>query len=308
MAFADLKTRFRNDIVSYGFLSPFLLVFALFLLFPVVYSLWLSLHRVVDLYDVFGGMKLVWFDNYIRLFKDGAFWWSLLMTLYYAALVIPGNIVLSLALAVVLNNRLPFRNLFRGGFFLPYVLDMLVVGIIWVFIYSPHYGVLTKALDIIGVTWFSETGFLGNPWTAMPAVALALILKSAGFGMILFLAALQNIPPSLYESASIDGASTWKQFRHITLPLLKPIILFIVITGTIGALNAFTEIYAMTSGGPTVVIGSASHGMTTVSGYYLFRKFESMQLGYAAAISYVLFFITLVISIINARIFKSEDV
>lgn len=298
----------RESVVSFSFLTPFLLIFLVFMVFPVVYSFYLSLHKVIDLSNVFGGMKFVLLDNYLTLFKDTKFWWSLLMTLYYSALIIPGGISFSLLLAILLNNKLPFRNFYRSGFFLPYVLDMLVVGIIWVFIYSPHYGVLTKFLNFVGLTYFAKSGFLGNPVTVMPAVAFALILKGAGFGMILFLAALQNIPMSLYESASIDGASAWKQFQHITLPLLKPIILFMIITGTIGSLNAFTEIYAMTSGGPTVVVGGTAQGMTTVSGFYLYQKFDSLELGYAAAISYIIFFITLGISVINSKLLKPEDV
>jgi len=304
-----MTKRVRDNLVAYAFLAPFLVVFLIFLFYPIFYSLYLSFHRVTDLYDVFGKMKLVGFDNFAQLIHDGQFWWSLLMTLYYAALVIPLGIIVALALALLLNNRLPFRSLFRSAYFMPYVLDMFVVGIVWVLIYSPHFGVLNKFLQLFGIDAFLEKGFLGHPLSAMPAVALANVLKSSGFGMVLYLAAMGNISPSLYEAAAMDGANGWQRFRAITFPLLKPVTLFMVIIGVIAALNAFAEIYAMTEGGPNVEIGGRALGATWVTGYYLFRTFYvSLKLGYAAAISYVLLILTLIISVVNMRLFRTERV
>jgi ABC-type sugar transport system permease subunit len=153
-----------------------------------------------------------------------------------------------------------------------------------------------------------DSGVLGNAITVMPAVVFALVIKGAGFGMILFLAAIQNISSSVYEAADIDGATTVQKFRYITLPLLKPVILFMVITGTIGALNAFTEIFAMTKGGPIINIGGHPLGVTKLTGYFLFTKWEQSDYGYAAAISYALLVLTLIISVINAKVFKSDEV
>jgi multiple sugar transport system permease protein len=302
-----MTKRLRDNLTAYTFLAPFLIIFLTFLVYPIFYSLYLSFHRVVDLYDVFGNMKFVGLDNFGNLIHDGQFWWSLLMTFYYAALVIPFGIILSLFLALLLNNRLPFRSLFRSAYFMPYVLDMFVVGIVWVLIYSPHFGVLNRLFSLFGIDTFLEKGFLGNPWSAMPAVALANVLKASGFGMILYLAAIANISPSLYEAAAIDGANGWQRFRAITYPLLKPITLFLVIIGVIGSLNAFAEIYAMTEGGPNVEVGGRALGATWVTGYYLFRTFYvSLKLGYAAAISYVLLILTLIISVVNMRLFRTE--
>ena len=298
----------RDSITSYTFLAPFLVIFAVFLVFPVFYSLYLALHQVpADSFDIFGGLEFVALKNFAKLFTDTKFWWSVLMTLYYAALIIPSGIAASLVLALLLNNRLKFVAAYRSAFFMPYVLDMLVVGIVWTLIYSPHVGILTRLFEAVGITTFSERGFLGMSASAMPSVVFANVLKGAGFGMILYLSAIQNIPQSLYEAAEIDGATPWKRFTAITLPLVKPITLFMVIIGTIGALNAFAEVYAMTGGGPNVDVGGRALGATWVTGYYVFDTFYTQfKLGYAAAMSYVLLALTLIISVVNRRFLRAE--
>jgi multiple sugar transport system permease protein len=302
------RARFRDNLVSYSFLAPFLVVFAVFLAYPVFYSLYLALHKVpADSFDIFGGLIFVGFANFAKLFGDTRFWWSVLMTLYYAALIIPSGIAASLSLALLLNNRLRAVAFYRSAFFMPYVLDMLVVGIVWTLIYSPHVGVLVRLLEAVGITAFTERGFLGMSASAMPSVVLANVLKGAGFGMILYLSAIQNIPRSLYEAAEIDGATTWQRFRNITLPLVKPITFFMIIVGTIGALNAFVEVYAMTSGGPNVDVGGRALGATWVTGYYVFDTFyNQFKLGYAAAMSYVLLALTLIITFVNRRFLSAE--
>jgi len=295
--------------VSYVFLLPFLIVFGIFLAYPIFYSMWLSVNRVswtTDLFNCFTTMKFVGFGNYLELLQDPRFWWSLLMTFYYAALCIPFSVLGSLLLAVVMNQKLQGVKFFRTAYFLPNVLDMLVVGIIWVFIYSPHYGILDRFLSSLGITYFSQTGILGNPRTAMLGVAFAVVLKGLGFGMILFLAAIQNIPTSVYEAADIDGANAGQKFWLITLPLVKPIVLFLSITGMIQALNAFAEFFAMTSGRPYAVVGGVTQGMTRVTGYYLFENWQTMRYGYTAAISFVLLLVTLGISYANARALRTR--
>lgn len=306
------RRKLRENIVSYLYLLPFLVVFGVFLGYPIIYSLFLSFHKTSiysDWYNVFGDMQWCGFGNYVQLLTvDAEFWWSLVVTLLYAALTIPVGIALSLLLAVLLNNKLPGRSFFRSAYFLPNVLDLLVVGIIWVLIYSPRYGLLDFVLNKIGITFFSDTGFLGNPWTALPAIALAMVLKGAGFGMILFLTAIQNISTSVYEAAEVDGASWWDKLRHITIPLVKPIILFMIITGVLASLNAFTEIYAMTnaSGGPITQVLGRTVGATKLSGFYLFKTFERGQYGYAAAISYLLLIIAMVISVVNIKFMQEK--
>lgn len=320
--------KYQETVESLIFLSPFLVVFAMFLLYPIIYSLYLSFHEVVDLSEVFASLKFVGLKHYSVLMGDKEFWWSLVVTFGYSLVSIPFGITFALILALLLNNKLPGKTFFRSAYFLPNVLDVLVVSIIWTLIYSAPYGYLLQLMsriaqmDIIFISslfenlysYFAKTGFLGNPLMALPAIILALTLKGAGFGMVLFLAAIQNIPGDIYEAADIDGASKVRTFFAITLPMLKPILFFMVITGIIGSLNAFTEIYVMTSGGPNVTIsesvpffGGTTQGATKVTGYYLFRKFRDLKLGYAAAISYVLLFITIFITFLNMKFFKNDD-
>lgn len=302
-----LDTKGRESLTALAFLSPFLAVYAAFLIYPIVYSMYLSFRTVAsdtDLFDVFTDMKFAGLRNYIEIATDYHFWWSLLVTFYYALLYIPLLIFTSLILAVLLNNQLKGHSFFRSAYFMPNVLDMFVVGTIWMFLYAPQGGIISQILNAVGIDYFARDGILGNPRTAMLGVVLALVLKNSGFGMILFLAAIQNISSSVYEAADIDGASPWQKFTKITIPLVRPIILFMVITGMIGALNSFTEIYAMTSGKPNVVVFGRTMEATRVAGYYLFRQWERMNYGYAAAMSYFLLLITLAVSYINAKILK----
>jgi ABC-type sugar transport system permease subunit len=312
------SVRNRNEtLIAYLFLAPFLIAFVVFLGYPIVYSLYLSFHQTTvftDWFNIFGDMRWAGFGNYSDLlFNDFEFWWSLYRTLIYALLMIPAQIVIGFFLAVLLREKLPGRDFFRGAFFMPHVLDVFVVGTIWVLIYSPNYGLLDVLLTRIGIDFFSSTGVLGNPWTALPAIAFALVLKSAGFGMILFLAAMSNIPESVYEAADIDGANFWQKHRHVTFPLVKPIILFLIITGLMGALNAFTEIYAMAAtkyaqGGPFIDSFGHTVGVTKVSGFYLYKTFEQGDYGRAAAMSFLLLIVAFTISVLNARLLRSEKV
>ena len=301
------SSAFRDNLSAFLFLSPFMVVFAVFLAYPLIYSFYLSLHKVTTLVNVFENLRFVGVENFVALAKDGLFRWSLLMTAYYAALMVPLGIASSLLLAVLLNNRLKLHGLFRTAFFLPYVLDLFVVGIVWTFIYSPHYGILNRVLERLSIHYFAEQGFLGRPGTAMPAVVLVNVLKGAGFGMVLYLAALENIPASIYEAAEVDGATWWQQLTRITFPLLRPITLFMVVVGVVAALNAFVEVYAMTAGGPSVDVGGKAYGATWVTGYYLFDTFYvKLKLGYAAAMSYVLLGVAVVVSLINIRVLRPK--
>ncbi|MBI3890243.1 MAG: sugar ABC transporter permease, partial [Candidatus Wallbacteria bacterium] len=176
----------RETLVAYAFLAPFLVIFLMFLGYPVLYSFSLSLHKTTlttNWYDVFGDMKYCGLENYVKLLtSDREFWHSLVSTGVYAALCIPTGIAMSLALALLMNNRLPMVSLFRSAFFLPNVLDLLVVGMIWVLIYSPNYGLLDRMSSWAGVQFLPREGLLGNPYTLLPAIAVAMVLKGAGFG------------------------------------------------------------------------------------------------------------------------------
>lgn len=292
----------KETTVAVGFLLPFMLFFVVFLVFPIFYSFYLSFFGAQTDFSL-SNLEFVGLQNYKRILTDFQFWWSLMVTALYALMTIPLGIAASLGLALLLDNKLFGKSFFRSAFFLPNVLDMLVVGVIWTLIYAPKFGALAQLTTFLfsEENFFNTTGLLGSPYTALPAVVLAMVLKGAGFGMVLFLAALQNIPKAIYEAADIDGANEWQKFWQITIPLLRPIIIFMVITGVISALNAFTEIYAMTSGGPQRVVMGETVGSTSVAGYYLYKQFEAGNYGYAAAISYMLLIITLAITWIQQR-------
>ncbi len=306
------------------FLLPFTTVFALFLLYPAVYSVYMSFLKSTiysDLTRIFSDMTWCGLDNYRRLLDDTNFAWSLVMTLYYAVLVIPMNIGLSLFLATLLSNRLPGAKFFRAAFYLPNVLDLFVISVIWVSIYAPNYGVIDQLTNLLGLkAYLGESGklfangILADPWWAMPAIAVAVVLKGSGFGMILYLAAIQNIPGDVYEAADIDGANAWQKFTRITVPLVKPVTLLLVVTGILGSLMAFSEIYAMTGGRPYETLpdslpffGGTTQGTTSLSGFYLFQKFYiAQEYGYAAALSVALLVISLPLSVISFFAFQSE--
>jgi len=296
-----MKKGVRDNINAYSFILPFAFIYMVFLFLPFIYSIYLSFNQVTDFSDVFGGLSFVGLKNYLFLFRDKEFWWALVVTLYYALIIIPLNIVVSLLLAILLRKRYRLNSMYRTFFFLPFVLDAFVVGIVWTFIYAGRYGLLVNILKpLIGSIY--ETGFLGNAKTVMPSVALAMTLKGAGFGMILYIAALDGIPKEVYEAAELDGATGLKKLWYITLPLIQPVTTFMVIIGIIGALSAFAEFYAMTGGGPIVYKWGTPLGMTKVTGLYLFNHFSNLRLGLAAATSFVLLVLALGLSITYSKI------
>ncbi len=301
-----MNDNLREQISSYIYISPFLIIFLVFIGFPFLYAFYLSFHQVTSLRDVFGGLQFVGLKNYWLILKDPKFHWALIATLYYAVLIIPLNIAFSLLLASLM--RIPFKlnSAFRTGFFLPFVLDAFVVGIVWTFLLSGRFGIITNILRPFISEGIYRQGFLGTPATVMPSVATAMVLKGAGFGMVLYLAAMQNIPKEIYEAASIDGASGFKRFFYVTLPLLKPVTTFLVITGFIGAISAFAEFYAMTGGGPTIRVFGVPQGMTKVTGLYLFDFIQTLKLGKAAALAFILLVITLSISLFYAKLQKGK--
>ncbi len=305
-----MNKKIKENVTGYIFILPFMLVFLVFLGWPVIYSLFISFHETsihTNWYDTFGDMKYVGWENYSDILANKEFLWSILSTFLYAALTIPSSIIASLLLAIILNNKMKGTSFFRSAFFLPNVLDLLVIGV-WTFIFAPNYGLLDVLMQKVGVHYFADNPILDNKFTVLPAIAAVMVLKGMGFGMILFLTSIQNIPESIYEAADIDGANWFQKTFHITLPLVKPIILFMVITGIIGSLNTFTEIYAMTNdtGGPSTQILGESIRVAKLSGYHLFRTFKEGFYGKAAAISYILLIIAAVISIINAKFIKTE--
>ncbi|MEO8377173.1 MAG: sugar ABC transporter permease [Candidatus Sumerlaeota bacterium] len=302
----------RNDLRALPFLLPFMAVFAVFIGFPLVYSFWISVHEVTiysDFYNIFGTMSFVGFKNYQHVLSDPIFWWSVLLTLAYAALLIFPGMALSLGLALYLNKQTRGFGLLRSGFFLPNVFDVYVVGVIWLLIYNSNGGLVSYLLNGIGLKEIAKQGVLNNPKLGLPAIALVMVLKNAGFGMILFLTSLNNINESLFEAADIDGCTYFQKLRHVTLPLLKPIIFFLIVTGFVGTLNAFSEIYALTNdtGGTSIDTGGMTLQTARISGYHLYKVFSQSMYGEAAAISFVLLVIALVLSFFSYKFLNVKD-
>lgn len=303
----------NNDALwGYFFVLPFLVIAGVFLIFPVGYSFYLSLRETglyASWFDEFGGMKFVGLENYTNLLHSPVFWYSLLATFIYAVLFIPTMIAASLALALALSTtRLPGYKALRGMFFLPHVFDVFVVGVIWLLLFNPVSGPVSAFFRFFGVEWFTKNGFVDNPISILPSIAFAMVLKTMGFGMVLFLTALNNVPESIFEAADIDGCTPRQKLFHVTIPLLRPMILFLTVTGLVGVLNGFTEFYALTNatGGPAFNFFGNTVQAARVSGFHMFRFFDESFYGHAAAMSFILLGIALVITFINFRILGKE--
>ena len=290
MPIAHYKSR-----TAFLLLSPWLVTLALFWAYPLVYALYLSFTKYKTLTT-----ETIWigFRNYEKLFTDPAFRQSLLNTIVFVIGTIPFTMGFALFFAVLLSNMKRFQNFFRSALFLPSVTSLVVIALIFSNLYSSG-GYINMLLKMAGVA-FPDKGWLLEPNYALPAVMAMDIWVSIGYYAVLFLAAIGNVPKDYYEVASIEGASNWKQFWQITLPLIKPTILFAIVLNTIKSFQVFTEIYVLTRGGP---LGKTS---TLVYSVYenAFEKADGM--GYACAIAYILFFIIAIFSAVEFRMLKER--
>jgi multiple sugar transport system permease protein len=274
------------------FLLPQLILVGLFSLYPFVYNIILSLEE-------FGlaGTRFTGLENYRRLLSDPVFWVSLKNTTYYTLLTVPPTTALALLAAVGLNQRLRGMAFFRTVFLFPNLVSWVVIGLIWQWMYSVNYGVLNQALRTLGLQGLR---WLQDPTLTIPSIAAASIWHDLGYYMVIFLAGLQSISPTIYEAARIDGANAWAQFRLITLPLLRPILFLVFVLAMINSFKVFDQIYVMTGGGP----GRAS---LMIVNYIISVAMEEMRMGYAAAISVVLFGVTLALTIVQKRLFREKE-
>ena len=270
----------------YFFLAPFFALFGVFMVYPLFDSIRLSTYSVRGMQN----QTFVGLENIERLIADPLFWTALWNTAYFAAGSLLLQLPVALALALLLSNaRLKGRNLFRLSFFSPVLISGVFIAVIFYLLYDRRYGLVNKVLGF-------EIPWLQDPDLVMPALVLAGVWRWAGFNMVYFLAGLQSIRQELYEAAAVDGAGPWQSFVHVTIPALKPVIAFVVITSMIGSFQLFDLPYVLTEGGP----GNAS--MTMVM--YLYKHgFEFINLGYAATIGWALAVIIGVISIIQVRLF-----
>jgi len=286
-----------SDLQGYLFVSPWLLGFVLLTAGPMLMSLYLGFTS----WSMLSPPSWVGLENYQRIFsEDPLVPVSLLNTAYYVAFSVPLGIVLSLILALLLNQALRGISLFRTIFFLPSITNMVAVSVLWVWIFNPEYGLLNtllQKLGLIGPLWLqSET------W-AKPALII-MSLWGIGGTMIIFLAALQGIPQELYEAAALDGAGTIRSFFHITLPMISPAMFFNVLIGIIGSFQVFTQAFVMT-GSATPGSEGGPNNATLFFVLYLYKKaFQEFKMGYASALAWILFFIILVFTVLQVRLSK----
>jgi multiple sugar transport system permease protein len=269
-------------------LFPTVVVTLVFVVVPVVFSFYLSFHQ----WNILKPEKpFVGFDNYVRMFQTDEFWGALKHTVLYAVGVVPIGLVISLGMALLLNQRMAGLSIYRTAYFLPVVTSTIVVAVVWTWLYNPYYGLINMVLKSIGI---AQPGWLTDPKWALPAVIIMSIWKNLGYHMVIFLAGLQSISPVYYEAAAIDGAGGLDKFRHITWPLLRPTTALVVMTSVIFSFQVFGPIYVMTGGGPM--------RSTTVLLYYIYQRgFEFKEMGYASAVAWVLFAIIFSLTLIQFR-------
>jgi multiple sugar transport system permease protein len=276
------------------FVVPFLVLYVAFLVVPVVLGLGISFF---DQSLTGGAIEFIGWANYAELFTDQAVWASLWNTAKFTLWSTPPLVVLALVMALLTNRKMPARWLFRLAYFMPVLIPVTVVTTVWSWMFRTESGFLNGMLEGIGL---EPVDWLGEPRTAMMAVIILTTWWTVGFNYLLYLAALQGIPPELYEASAIDGANAWQQFTRITLPLLGRTTSLILVLQLIASLKVFDQIYLLTGGGP-------NFSTRPVLEYVYDVGFTNFRLGYSSAISYVFFLLILVFAIIQVRLFSKKD-
>jgi len=277
---------------AFAFLAPSLLGVILFLVIPIIFVIGLSLVQ----WNMLTPMKWVGLSNYVNIFEFDGFGHSLVVTAYYVILNIPIQTAFALGMAMLLRSKRAGSGVIRIIAVLPFLSTPVAMGVVWNWIFNPSTGLVNQFLAHLGIT---GPAWLSNEATAMPVIAFANIWQYAGYNMLFFLAGLAAIPATVYEAASIDGATKWEQFRRVTLPLLRPTMLFVLVTGVIGSFQVFDTVYVMTAGGP----GNA----TEVASLNIYNTaFAGFRIGEASAMSVVLFAVILAITIVQFRYFNKR--
>ena len=279
--------KYNQNRVGYLFISPWLVGFTVFTAGPFLISIYLSFTR----YDIVSPPELIGTANYQKLlFDDPLFWKSLWITLKYAFVAVPVGIVSGVSLALLLNLDLRGISVYRTVFYIPAIVPVVATSVVFVWILNPQIGLLNGLLrnvGIIGPAWLQDTR-----WAFWSLVFMS--LWAVGGSMIIYLAGLKDVPVTLYEAAIIDGANAWQRTRHVTLPMITPVIFFNLIMGIIGAFQYFTQAYIMTQGGP--------EDSTHFYALYLFnRAWRYLDMGYASAMAWILFVIVMTLTLVIFR-------
>lgn len=277
----------------YFFLLPIIIAFLVFMIYPILKSLILCMQTFKE-----GKYYFVGIDNFVKLFNDPVFWKALSNTFIYLIIQVPLMVILSLVLAALLDQKfLKGKTFFRMSLFLPAITALVAYAMIFKLMLNTEYGLVNHLLEMIGM---HKIDWLNTTWGARASIVMGITWRWTGYNMIIMIAGLQGISKQLYESADIDGATAMQKFFKITIPMVKPIILFVSITSTIGTLQLFDESYILTKGGP--------NNATITIGHYLYNNgFQFFKFGYASAISYTLVIIIAILSYIQFKVSKGGE-
>ncbi len=289
--------RTSRTVTGWGFALPFAALFGVFTAGPVAASLVMSVTdlRSADLLTPFH-VNVVGPANYVRLFSDEKFLTAAGNTAVFVVVGVPLTIALALLVALGLNSGLVrFRTLFRVGYYLPVVTSIVAISVVWRFVLQPDTGLLNEILGFVGI---DGPNWLENQTFALPTLVVMGAWRNLGFGMVIFLAGLQAIPKDLYEAATIDGAKRFARFRYLTLPMLRPTLLFVAVITTIGYVQFFEEPFVMTQGGPL--------DSTLSMAYATYNQFGFGNYGYASAMGYVLFVVVVLLSIAWFKLLRNN--
>ncbi|MEK4714619.1 MULTISPECIES: carbohydrate ABC transporter permease [Sporosarcina] len=280
-----LSSKWSDNIAGWLFVSPMLIGFTIFMFGPLLYAFFISLND----WPLLGEENFIGLKNYETLVHDPTFIKSLVNTLLFSLGLVPFNIILAMFLASLLKTKFFGIGLFRTAIFVPVVTSLIVWSIVWKYLLASELGFINQMLALIGI---EGPSWLLSVSTALPVVIFVSVLKNVGLNMILFLTAMQQVPIELYEASELDGASNFRKFRSVTLPLITPTVFLTMIITTIGAMKVFGQIYVMTRGGPV--------DSTKVLVYYIWETaFKHFDMGYASALAFVLFFILLAFTILS---------
>ena len=282
-----------KSIIPYFLVSPYIMHLILFISFPVIFSVVLTFHK----WNIISEMQFVGVDNYLRLFADRLFWKSILNTLTFLIVHIPLQIIIALALAYFLDQKILFKGFFRASFFLPVIISGVVITMIWQQLYGYESGLLNAMLTKIG---FGRVKWLTDSRIAMMSIAIMATWKNVGLYVILFMVGLQSVPQRYYEAADVEGANQWQKFRYITLPAINPTMFMVIILSTIGGFSLFIEPYIMTGGGP---LNSTLSAML-----YIYKQaFEYYHMGYSATLGIFFAFIIMIVVVIQKYTIEKDN-
>ncbi len=282
----------KQKLTPYFLVSPYILHFGFFVLFPIVFSLILMFHR----WNIISPMEFIGGQNFTKLINDRIFFKSIFNTLIFLIIHIPLQIIVALFLAEMLNQKIRLRSFLRASYFLPVVISGVVVTIVWSQLYGLDTGLFNRILVKIGLP---KVGWITDPNIAMPSIAIMATWKNVGLYVVLFLVGLQSVPPHYYEAADIDGASHWQKFRYITIPAINPTIFMVVILSTIGGFSLFIEPYIMTAGGPL--------NSTVSAVLYIYKQaFTYYHMGYAAALGFFFAAIIMIFVVVQKKIIEKD--